>query len=150
MLIANGETDTITLVARDFTGNGATGASIKIAILDLDTGLYYTGAGFGAYTELSMTEIDATNLPGHYEYKFTSPVDNIRVKYIARSDTASVANGPWEGEAQIGEWIQDVIVARKYIRNRMQFTGSRYTLYEDDKLTPFEEGNISSTGREPD
>lgn len=150
MLLKNGDTDSVTIVARNFSGDGATGASILLAIQDSDTGLFYTGAGFGAFTEFPMVALDATNLPGHYKYDFTPPVDNIRVRYSARSITPEVANGPWEGEAQFGDWIQDVITARKYIRNRMQFTGNRYTLYEDDKITPFEEGDITSNSREPD
>ena len=151
MQIINGETDRITLTARAFDGSGATGAIIGLMIINLANGEYFNGISFQALpATVLMTETDSVNLPGDYHYDFISPLADIRVKYRATSNSDGVANGPWEGEAQVGKWITDVVSARKHVRNKIEFSGNRYTLYEDDKSTIFEEGNVSSQEREPD
>jgi len=151
MDFVNGETDRITLTARGFDGAGATGATIDLMIINLANGEFFNGVAFQVLAAtVLMTESDSVNLPGDYHYDFISPLSDIRIKYRATTPSTNVANGPWEGEAQIGVWVTDVITGRKHVRNRMVFSGNRYVLYEDDKATIFEEGDVTSQNREPD
>jgi len=151
MEFVNAENDRITLTARSFDGSGATGKTIDLMIINLADGEYFNGVSFQLLpAAVVMTESDAVNLPGDYHYDFISPLFDIRVKYRATTISDGVANGPWEGEAQVGVWVTDIITARKYVRNKIDFLGNRYVLKEDDKLTTFEEGDVSSQNREPD
>ena len=149
--LINAEIDRITLYAQGLDTGPATGQTIKIAIQNLANDEWFDGVGFGAaYTEHDMTETDSVNIPGYYHYDFQCPDNNLRVKYIARPTVDYVINGPWQGEAQFGVWVTDVVTSRKHVRNKIEFTGGRYTLYEDNKVDIFEEGDVSSTEREPD
>jgi len=151
MEFINAENDRITLTALAFDGSGATGKTIDLMILNLANGEFFNGVSFQVLPAMVlMTESDAVNLPGDYQFDFVSPLDDIRIKYRATTLSDGVVNGPWEGEAQVGVWVTDILTARKYVRNKIDFLGNRYVLKEDDKTTTFEEGDVSSQNREPD
>lgn len=150
-IVSNGETDRISLQAIDVFGNGATGETIDLIIRNKETNEYFNGTAFqAAFASVAMSETDATNLPGIYHYDFLSPLSNVRVTYVAYPQGTNVATKQFTGEAQIGEWVDDVICTRKYVKNKFTRTGNDYTIFEDDKTTPFATGFIGENRREPD
>lgn len=55
-------------------GTGATGKSPQVVIQRASDGRYWDGNSFEvAVTQLAMTEVSASNLPGYYEFDFEQP-----------------------------------------------------------------------------
>lgn len=73
-------------------GSGVTGLSPKISIKRFGAATYWTGALWGAYTEFTMTAVDAANQPGLYYYNFMPAIDTtVDTKYLVKmTDTPSL------------------------------------------------------------
>lgn len=141
-------TDRVHIEAIGADGSGVTGLSPQLTIINQSTGQYWNGTSFQvSFTQVSMVEFDSVNAPGLYTYDFTPGADAI-VTYRAEATFEGIPR-IWTGEAQFGEWVDDVVTTRKYVRNKFAVSGSAYTIYEDDKATPFETGTVSQTDREP-
>lgn len=149
--IQNQSPDYISLTALDSKKDPVTGLSPLLIIRNDITGDFFNGTSFTptpAY--VLMIEMDSVNLPGTYLYVFTSPINNIRVKYYWNPlPSDSVSNGPFEGEAMIGDWVDDIVTTRKYVRNKTRCSNGTYDVFEDDKITIFESGIATSEDREP-
>lgn len=154
LILENGQPDRLIVQALDLLGTGVTGASLTISIQDISDNFWYNGVTFVAgFSTNAMAELDATNLPGVYFLDFTSPRDDVTLQYFGQTTTLAVANAPYFGQIQVGQWVEDVIVTRKHVKNKMNIgvpAAGRYTIYEDDKVTPHQLGDISTTERNPD
>lgn len=72
-------------------GTGATGKSPQVAIQRVSDGFYWTGAAFASgITQLAMTEVSASDQPGHYEYAFTQPQAVATYRVYLRHTSAPV------------------------------------------------------------
>lgn len=144
-------TERIVVTALDSSSAGVTGATITLTIRRNADGYYWDGAAFGAsFSSVSMTETDATNMAGYYHYDFnTNGLADAVYTVRATTLTAGVVNGPWTGEIRIGGWVDDVVLGRKYLKNKLTISGSTYTLYDDDGTTILETGTTSTTNRTP-
>lgn len=92
----------IRISALNVAGVGVTGATILLSIRRTSDGQWWNGAAFQAgYTTVSMTEVDATNWPGEYQYDFNlTGLAGTTYQMRATTATAGVANDPWAGEFQ--------------------------------------------------
>lgn len=105
------ETDTFFVTALDSDGVGVTGSSatIKFVVYRKDTAQYWTGAAWGAYTELASTETDATNLPGTYQYTLSAyPSADTTIVIRAKTTNSSIDNFPREESVTVGGYADDV------------------------------------------
>ena len=144
-------TERIIVAALDTNGAGVTSATITLVIRRNADGHFWNGSAFGAsFSSVSMSETDATNMAGYYHYDFnTHGLADAVYTIRATTLTAGVVNDPWVGEIRIGGWVDDVVLARKYLKNKLTISGSTYTLYDDDGITALETGTTSTTQRVP-
>jgi hypothetical protein len=139
MAFLTDEADRVSLTALDSSNSPVTGATVTLAIRNIDTGDYFNGTAFvGSYQTVAMVETDATNLPGVYHYDFNPPIDDIRVQYYAQTSTLAVVNAPWRSEQLFGKWADQIIKARKVLSNRLleNIGSGTATLFDDDGVTP--------------
>lgn len=137
-IIRNGGIDHIELLALDVRKQPVTGATINLIIRDMDSGEYWNGVTFvPSFQTVAMLETDVTNMPGNYHYDLST--SDRQVHYRAEPVGSEIVNGPFNGSCQFVDWIGDIIISRKYIRNRVVCDGGRYTVFDDD-------GNVLETG----
>lgn len=107
--IQTGERDTIYVYALDSSGSGVDGAIVTLTIRRQSDGYNWTGEGYtSTYTELTMSELDASNFPGVYYYQFTPEGPSATFLLNAKTTDASVSNGPWLGEIKAGSWADNI------------------------------------------
>jgi len=145
-----GATETLTVTFTDTAGALKTGLSPTLTIRCIggtnDTKYLQADASWGASkADLSMTEVDATNSPGDYEYDFALPSDEYDgvSYYIVADGTASAS--PRYATAEV-EATSDDIDDLQYViavaKNKMTLdvdpesaTYGRVTIYESDGTT---------------
>lgn len=95
------------VLAADSSQVGVTGATVTLTLKRLSDGKFWTGAVFqAAAATVSMTEVDATNLPGVYRYDFVSrglAADSYL--WTATSSTATVVTDPWMDQFTVGGYV---------------------------------------------
>jgi len=135
-IIRNGGCDRITLLALDVRKDPVIGATVTLALRDIKTGEFWDGVDFvPGFASVTMVETNVTNCPGEYHYDLVTSDREI----LYKADGVGIANAPFRGSAQFVDWIGDIIITRKYSRNRVVCDGGRYTVFDDD-------GNILETG----
>jgi hypothetical protein len=107
------ETARISVVVADAAGAGLSGMTLVISARRHD-GKWWNPAGFFqvVLVEMPMTEVDAINRPGQYEYVFNPhSLTDFYVSFRARvtGGAGTPANGPWFGDALWGYWVDDVV-----------------------------------------
>ena len=166
MHIFQNETEPIRIVAMNDTGTGVTGATVTLVIRRNDDGYYWNGGAFqSGAASVSMSETDATNLAGHYHYAWDTTDQAVgRYQMFASCASAGVVNSPWCGDLVIDQAVADAVIAqhlgagtlgayintmKKYIANSLTVTGIDYSIKEDDGVTQFASGTLTTTGRTP-
>lgn len=107
-ILRQGDVERIIILALDSSSLPVTGATCTLAIRRDSNGYWWNGSGFVAsYTTVSMTEVDATNLPGVYSYDFTPTSSDFSCIIYGKSSTGSVVNDPWVGQLRVGSWSDE-------------------------------------------
>lgn len=105
--VQSGEIARVWAFGRNAAGVGVTGATLTAGIRRDVTNTWWNGSGFqSSYTTVSLTEADATNLPGLYYYDLSLPVsqDGNVIIYVSTS-TAAIVNGPWIAQVKVGGFV---------------------------------------------
>lgn len=130
----------VTAVFVDANGDGVAGLSPSIRIHDEDQSQFLRNdATWGAVaTDYTMTEVDASNLPGLYEYDFTPRGTN--VAYDVRCDGgATVANRYQWGELiGVDSDETELHLVKAMLANKRTHTVSTGVdvIFDDDDATP--------------
>lgn len=112
MRLQTGEQDRIIVMATDSSGAGVTGATVALSIRRQADGYYFNGTTFqSAFTTVTMTQTDSSNLPGAYHYDFNAPLYDANLTAIATCSSATVVNGPWVEEIKVGNWVDNLDAA---------------------------------------
>ena len=107
-----GETIRVSVMALDVTPAGSTGATITLTIRRDNDGYYWNGTTFQvAATTVTMTETDATNLPGFYHHDFKPPTTDCGYTMLVTTATAAVVNDPYAGSMRVGFWVDNIDAA---------------------------------------
>lgn len=107
--IQSGETYRAWVLALNATPAGATGATLTADIRRDADGYWWDGTGFqSAHTTVTLTETDATNLPGFYHYDFNPNVTDFTCVIRVATATAAVVNDPWLISLAVGYWADDI------------------------------------------
>lgn len=146
--IPNAATETIRFTARGAAGY-ETGATIEIDIRRASDGFLYDFADQTFKNAAwitrpgTMTETDATEWPGAYEYDLDlsagNAIPNDLYQIRVDSPTPAVANVPAEGTLRSGGLPDDAAIARKALTNRFEVADgdtANAVLYDDDGTTP--------------
>ena len=106
---ATNTTERLWIYALDKDNTGVSGATVTLAIRRDSDGQFWNGGSFGAaYAFVSMSQADATNLPGLYYYDFnTTGLAAANYSFRAASATASIVNDPWTGSLKVGGWVDN-------------------------------------------
>lgn len=116
-----GETVRISVMALNVTPAGATGATIALTIRRDSDGFYWNGTTFqSAATTVTMTETNATNLPGFYHHDFKPPTTDCGYTMLATTATAAVVNDPYCGSMRVGYWVDNLDVASSDLATEAQ------------------------------
>jgi hypothetical protein len=104
-----GETFRISVVALDAARAGVTAATVTLLIRRDSDGYYWNGTTFqSAATTVTMTETNATNLPGYYHHDFKPPTTDCGYTYRATSASATITNKPFDGQLRVGFWVDEI------------------------------------------
>lgn len=109
-----GETDRVVVDAVDATGAGVTGATVLLSIRRASDGYYWDATSkvfTSAFSTVTMTQTDSTNLPGCYHYDFKPTTTDFKAHYHATTATAGVVNDPWDEDVIVGYWVDDLDAA---------------------------------------
>lgn len=106
------ESSRIKILARTLAGALATGQTFDLAIRRDVDGWWWNGSGFqSAYTTVTMTETDVTNLAGVYHYDFTPSVTDFTATFYAENAVPATTADPYVGEIVVGYWVDDLDTA---------------------------------------
>jgi hypothetical protein len=153
------ETDSIEPImtfALDSTGDPITGlTNVAIRIRRQSDNYYFDWsddtfkAGASVVTLLqALSEVDAVRSPGVYELTggwdlsdIVNPVvdDTYFVTAIQDGSPQSATNFPASGEIKEGQWVDDLVLAKKMLVNRLELANGdtdNWVLYDDDDATP--------------
>lgn len=123
--IQNGQTERIEAVMLDAMGVALTGLSDVFLFvrrisddkfLDFDDNTFKSSG----WTDIDqvMTEVDAMNAAGTYGYDFdTAGFDDNT--YEIRVTSATGVNVPQVGELKVGDVMDDIVLSRKMLRNKL-------------------------------
>jgi len=109
-MIPKNKTEKIQILAINSSNAGLTGLTVTLTIKRASDNYFWNGSAFqsGAVT-VAMSAIDATNLPGVYEYDFNmSGLSEDRYSLYSTTSGAAV-NKPWSGTINTG--LNDISTA---------------------------------------
>lgn len=147
--IRTGDSEPITFLALDTSSLPLSGKTdIKARIWRASDSLFLdwsdmTFKAFGSVTQLLqvLSEIGST---GEYLYLLdtsviTNPTTDDAYQVTLLQDTGTdVANLPAVGELKIGQWVDELVLTKKILKNRLELDdgdSNNWTLYDDDDTT---------------
>jgi len=143
--VQQGETVDIYVTALDSAGAGETGATIDLSIRREDDNTFWNGTIWTTYTTVTMTEVDATNLPGLYSYNLSAAPSADTVLYIlATTADADVDNFPREESITVGGWADELDAPISVVDSNVDDILVDTTALNDTKLTTARANNLDN------